>query len=203
MDTKQAELELSVIKKIMEDSRNAVYDRGIQGIFWSILIAVTLIINYIILITKTGLQFIGWSWIVLMGLGTIISLIISRNEKKKIKVTTFAGRVLTSIWVSIGVSNSMFAFASVIPHAYNPLYIIPLDSVVLGIGFYVTGTIQQIKFLKLLSFIWWTGGAYFLIFPGIHNMLFFSFMLIVSLLIPSIQNRNKLKMSSKPVTAQN
>lgn len=198
MESEQAELELSLIKKIMEDSRNAVYDSGVQGIFWSILVAAALIINYIILVLKTGYEYIGLTWLVLMGLGTIISIIIGIKEKKRIKVKTFAGRILTSMWMSIGVSNCVIAFAAVVAHAYSPLYIIPIDSIVLGIGFFVTGTIQQLKFLKFLSWIWWAGGALFFVFPSLHSILYFSLMLIISLLIPAIQNRNNWKKVPNP-----
>lgn len=194
MEANDAEIELSVIKTIMEDSRKAVYDSGIQGIFWSILIAVILIVNYAILILGLGYQYIGLSWLVLTLLGSIISIFIAIKEKKIIRVKTFAGRILTSIWVAIGISNSIMAFAATIPRAFDPLYIVPLDCIVFGVGFYVCSTIIQMKFLKLLTYIWWLGGVAFMFFPSIHCLLFFSLMLIVSIIIPALQNRKKWKM---------
>lgn len=194
METNEALLELSIIKKIMEDSRKAAYESGIQGIFWSIVIAVTLILNYIILISRSGYQYIGIVWLVMMALGTAGSIIIGIKEKKTIKTRTFAGRVLMAVWLSIGVSNSVFAFAAVIAHAFNPLYIIPLDSIVLGVGFYITGAIQQMRLLKFLTWVWWLQGIFFLIFPGIHSILSFSVLLIVSILIPALENRGKRKL---------
>ena len=194
METKEAELELSIIKKIMEDSRKAAYESGIQGIFWSIVIAVTLILNYIILISYNGLQYIGIVWLVMMAFGIAGSIIIGVKEKKTIKTRTFAGRVLMAVWLSIGVSNSIFAFAAVIAHAFNPLYIVALDSIVLGVGFYITGAIQQMRLLRYLTWVWWLQGIVFLIFPSIHSILSFSILLIVSILIPALDNRKKWKM---------
>ena len=51
MEKNQAELELSVIKKIMEDSRNVVMDNGIHYIFWGIIVTAALLVNYIMLLT--------------------------------------------------------------------------------------------------------------------------------------------------------
>ena len=66
METKQAELELSVIKKIMEDSRNVVLDNGIHYIFWGVIVTSALIINYVMLLTRTSMNYIGLMWFVLM-----------------------------------------------------------------------------------------------------------------------------------------
>jgi len=46
METKNAELELSLIKKMMEDSRRLNIDNGIHYIFWGILVTIALLINY-------------------------------------------------------------------------------------------------------------------------------------------------------------
>ena len=197
METKEAELELSVIKKIMEDSRKAAYDSGMQGIMWSVVIAVTLILNYVILILKMGYQYLGIIWIIMIAIGSVAAIIINIREKKKIRTKTFAGRVLIAVWSSIGISNAIFAFAAGVAHAFDPIYIIPLDSFVLGMGFYVTGTIQQMKFLKNLTLLWWAQGIVFLIYPSIHSLLSFSVLLIVSLLLPALENRSKWKMESQ------
>lgn len=196
---KEAELELSVIKKIMEDSRKAAYDSGIQGIFWSVIIAITLILNYLVLIFEYGLQYLSLVWLVMIFIGTVGSIWIGIKEKKKIRTKTFASRVLMSVWLSIGVSNTIFAFGSAIAHAFSPLYLVALDSLVLGIGFFVTATIQQIRLLKYLSCVWWLQGILFLIFPSIHSILSFSIMLIVSLLIPAMDNRSKWKLESQSI----
>jgi hypothetical protein len=135
----------------------------------------------------------GLVWLVMMLLGTIVSIFLARKEKKTVRVSTFAGKVLTSIWISIGISNSIIAFASVIAKAFDPLYIIPIDSIILGLGFYVTAYIVQLRYLKYISLLWWVGGVLFLAFPSFHSILFLSLMLIISILFPAIENRSKWK----------
>ena len=75
MESKQAEAELTVIKKIMEDSRRINIDNGIHYIFWGILVTFALLINSILLITKTNVNYIGLIWFILMISGAIMKLL--------------------------------------------------------------------------------------------------------------------------------
>lgn len=199
-DTKQAELELTVIRKIMEDSRRAVYDTSIQGMFWTMLMAPAILINYFMLIFETGLKYSGFLWLGTVIIGITGSILIAYKEKRIKRVKTFAGKILTTIGIAVGGANLMFAFASVIANAFNPVYIIPVDSVVLGMAFYVVGIIQQLKSLKFLAFIWWSGALFFYAVPSFHCLLFFAVMLIVSVWIPKIEEK---RVSQKSLTGHN
>ncbi len=200
MDTKQAELEITVIRKIMEDSRRAVYDTSIQGMFWTMLMAPAILINYIMLISNTGLQYSGLLWMGAVIAGITGSIIIAYKEKRITHVKTFAGKILATIGIAVGGANLMFAFASVVTNAFNPVYIIPVDSVVLGMAFYVVGVIQQLKSLKFLTIIWWSGAVFFFVIPSFHCLLFFAVMLMVSVWIPKIEEK---KASQKLLTEIN
>lgn len=195
MDTKQAELELTVIRKIMEDSRRAVYDTSIQGMFWTMLMAPAILINYFMLIFNSGLHYSGLLWLVTVIAGITGSIIIANKEKRLRHTKTFAGKILATIGIAVGGANIMFAFASVVTNAFNPVYIIPVDSVALGMAFYVVGVIQQLKSLKFLTIIWWSGAVFFFVIPSFHCLLFFAVMLIVSVWIPKMEEKRASQLS--------
>lgn len=184
MDVKQAELEITVIRKIMEDSRRAVYNNSMQGIFWFTLTAIAVLINYLILVTGIGLKFSGLVWLMVIAVGIIFSIRIAKKEKKQLRVKTFAARILASIGIAVGIANTLFSFASVFAHAFDPFIIVPMNSMILGMAFYVISVIQQLKTFKIISLLWWAGSVYFFVFPGIHSLLFIGVMLIVSAWIP-------------------
>ncbi len=189
METKQAELELSdlsVIKKIMEDSRRININNGIHFIFWGVLVTAALLINYIMLLTDTANQYIGLVWFVLMILGAITDGIICRHRKKTQKVNTFAGRLQGSLWFASGIAMFMFGFLGTITKAYNPVFICPIISTSLGISYFTSGAIQQIKWLQYISFGWWAGAFVLFIFPSIHTLLIFAVMLICLQIIPGM-----------------
>lgn len=191
MDTKHAELEIAVIKKIMVDSRSAVYDRSSQGIFWFTLTSAAVLLNYLMIVTDTAVSYTGLIWIAVTGFGTVYSIILAKKESRKNKVKTFAGKILAAIGISVGIANILFAFASVAAKTYDPFVIVSMNSMVLGMAFYVISMIQQLKSFKLISFLWWTGSVYFFFRPGIHSLLFLAAMLAISAWVPWAEERKQ------------
>jgi hypothetical protein len=194
MDEKQAELEITVIRKIMEDSRRAVYDRSIQGIFWTTVMAPAILLNYLMIVFSFGVQFIGLLWISAVLIGIAGSIIIARKEKRTVRVKTFAGKLLATIGLAAGGANIIFSFASAIAGAFDPLYLVSVDSVVLALAFYIIGVIQELKTLKLLSYAWWAGAVFFFVFPSFHCLLFLSVMLIMTVWLPQFEEKKRYKL---------
>ncbi len=193
METKQAELELSVIKKIMEDSRKNNIDNGKHYLFWGILVTLALLGNYIMLLTKTSGNYIGLMWLVLMVSGWIVDVIMGRRENRSRKVHTYAGNILGSLWFASGISMFIFGFLGPITGAYNPVFICPILCTSLGVSYFTSGAIQQIGWLRNISIGWWTGAAVMYIFPSVHSLLIFSVMMVGFQIIPGIILNKKSK----------
>ena len=193
METKNAELELSLIKKMMEDSRRLNIDNGIHYIFWGILVTVALLINYAMLLLKVSGNYIGLSWFILMLSGALIDGIIARRQSKSSKVTTFTSRIMGSLWFASGIAMFMYGFLGSISKAYNPVFICPIISTSLGISYFTSGAIQQIKWLQNISFGWWAGAAFMFIFPSVHTLLIFAIMMLCLQVIPGLILNKKSK----------
>lgn len=191
IDIKQAELEIAVIKKIMEDSRKAVYDTSMQGIFWTAVMAPAIIVNYLMFVFHFGLQYVGLLWLAAVTIGTIGSIIIARKERRTVRAKTFAGKLLATIGIGIGCANVIFSVASAVAHAFDLVYLVSVDSVVMGMGFYVIGIIQQLKTLKMIALVWWAGAIFFFVFPSIHCLLFLAVTLILTVWLPKIEQKRK------------
>jgi hypothetical protein len=181
-----AEAELSMIKKIMEDSRRVNIDNGIHYIFWGVLVTIALLVNYAMLLTKTYINYIGLIWFVLMTSGAVIDGIIGRRQSKNSPVHTITSKMLGSLWLASGIAMFMYGFLGIVTKAYDPIFICPIIATTLGISFFTSGTIQQINWLRNLSFGWWLGAAYMFIFPSVHTLLIFAVMIICFQLIPGI-----------------
>lgn len=193
METKNAELELSLIKKMMEDSRRLNIDNGIHYIFWGILVTIALLINYTMLLLKVPGNYIGLAWFILMLSGALIDGIIGRRQSKSSKVTTFTSRIMGSLWFASGIAMFMYGFLGTITKAYNPVFICPIISTSLGISYFTSGSIQQIKWLQNISFGWWAGAAVMFIFPSVHTLLIFAVMMICLQVIPGLILNKKSK----------
>lgn len=193
IETKQAMSEVALIKKMMEDSRKIYINNGIHYIFWGVLVTVALLTNYLLLLTKTAGKYVGLMWLILMVCGGIIDGFIGRRQEKQAKAHTFAGNVLGSLWMASGISMFIFGFFGTISGAYNPIFVCPVISTSLGLSYYTSGVLQQIKWLQYISIGWWIGGALLFIFPSIHTLLIFAIMIICFQIIPGMILSSKAK----------
>lgn len=186
MNISQSETELSVIKKIMEDSRNIVADNGWHYILWGVSVTCALIANYIMALKNVSMNYQGMLWFILMTSTWILESIIERRLAKKKKERTFAGKLLGSLWFAAGISMFTFGFIGTISHAYHAIFICPIISTMLGATYIISGAIQQAKWLQLLSIGWWGGAIYTFLFPSVHTLLIFAVMMISFQTIPGI-----------------
>ena len=185
-DSFQAEHELALIRKIMQDSRNAVSDNGWHYIYWGMIVAILLVANYFMAINGVSGNSQGMMWFIAMLSASIIEGIIEKKREKKLRVKTFTGKLLSSLWAASGFSMFMLGFAGTITGAYSPVVIFPLISIVLGLSYFVSGAIQQIKWLRYISVCWWAGSAALFVFAGIHSMLIFAGMLVCFQIFPGV-----------------
>ncbi|MBE2219076.1 MAG: hypothetical protein IAE90_12780 [Ignavibacteria bacterium] len=194
----KAEEEISVIKKIMEDSKKAIVDNGWHYIYWGLIVTAALIANYIMVLTNTSINMQGMLWFISMTSAAIIEGIIERKREKHVKVKTFAGRLLNTLWSGSGICMFILGFAGTVSGAYNAIMIFPLISVVLGAAYLVSGVIQQVKWLSALCIFWWAGSILLLLYPGLHSMLIFAVMIICFQVTPGVimfvQSKRELKL---------
>ncbi len=193
METRQAELELSLIKKMMDDSRKISLDNGWHFIYWGSLVTAALLINYILIITRSSPDYIGWMWFIMMIGGAIAGGILEKRHEKKKQVHTIAGRIIGSLWFASGIAMFIYGFLGSVSGGYNPVYICPVISTSLGISYYTSGEIQQIRLLKNIAFGWWAGAILLFFLPGIHTLLIFAIMMICFQIVPGIMLNKKFK----------
>ncbi|HRJ86803.1 MAG TPA: hypothetical protein PK753_14105 [Ignavibacteria bacterium] len=191
----QTENELLIIKKIVQDSRNAVADKGWHYIYWGVIVTIALLINYWMVISNISMNYQGMLWFISMISASLIEMIIVKRTEKDIKEKTFSGRLLSTLWGTSGVCMFMFGFIGTLSGAYNPIYIFPVLSAVLGAVYYISGTIQQISWLKYITFGWWTGSLLMFIFPGVNSIIIFAAMIVFFQIIPGLILHRKWKAS--------
>ena len=194
---KKAEEEISVIKKIMEDSKKAIVYNGWHYIYWGAIVTAALITNYLMVLNRVSVNSQGMLWFISMTAAAILEGIIERRRDKQIKVKTFAGKLLNTLWSASGICMFILGFAGTISGAYNAIMIFPLISIVLGSAYLISGVIQQVKWLSVISLFWWGGALVLLLLPGIHSMLVFAAMIMCFQVTPGVimfvQSKRELK----------
>lgn len=199
MEKQQAELEISMIKKIMEDSRKIVIDDGIGYIIWGVLIMIGLFSTYFIILFKQY-TYVFWPWIIIIAGGWTYSFIYYWKKESIGKVKTFTGKILGGLWLAAGISMCLIGFGGPIFHAIGGLTVSPLMSVILGIAYYVSGIVYAKAWIRNLAIGWWAGALLMFIFPGLHTLLIFAGMMAVLQIIPGIILYIKFKKEYQPET---
>lgn len=202
MDTKQinssqAELELSEIKKIMEESRRIMVDDGLGFIIWGSLVAAGLISSYLSVLGYLAWNITSYAWIALIGSGWIITIIQVRKEKKERRAITFAGKVAGAIWGSAGVTMTIIGFVGSYTGLVKGMGISPLMACVLAAAFFVSGVIYNDKTFRYLSIGWWAGALVMFFWHSPHTLLLFALMIIFMQVLPGFIMYKKWKKEIK------
>jgi len=197
MEKQQAELEINMIKKIMEDSRKIVIEDGIGYIVWGLLVFVGMISSYFAVLTKQY-NYTIWIWVILISGGwayTIISYFLKDSKKK---ASTLAGKILGGLWISTGISMTLIGFVGPLSHSIGGYTVTPLISIILGIAYFVSGIVYGQGWIRNLASGWWAGAVVMFFWPGINTFFIFAAMMALLQIIPGIILYLKFKKEYRP-----
>ena len=90
------------------------------------------------------------------------------------------------MWFSIGVSATIFGFIGSLSGAYHSVFISPTISVVLGIGYLMSGLLYGKTWISLLTIGWWTGAILMYFVQSLETILIMVGMMIFLQIIPGI-----------------
>ena len=180
-----AHQELAFIKKVMEDSRRIICDDGKSFIFWGFLISFGLLVTYLKIAGNWSIS-LGWFWPALIFAGWIVTIISEIMSKKKRSSKTFTAKILASVWISCGVAMTILGFIGSITNAYNGVFIGPIISVVLGVGYMISGVIYGKRWVSIISIGWWLGALLMFYLQNLETLLIMTGMMIFLQTIPGI-----------------
>ncbi len=199
MESKQAEFEISEIKKIMADSRRIMVDDGMGFIIWGSLVLTGLIFTYLAVLKIVSWNVSSIAWIVLIVTGWILTILQVRKEKKNRKAVTFAGKVIGAIWGSVGITMTIIGFFGSYSGLVKGLGISPLMSCMLGAAFFVSSVVYNDKLFRWLGFGWWVGAIVMFFWHSPHTLLLFAMMMLFMQVLPGILMYRKWKKEIKAV----
>ena len=185
MKETDAQDELAFIKKIMQDSRRVIAFDGKEFIVWGILVTIGMAVMYVNIAFKYYIHF-TIIWGILIGIGWIYSIFRWLIHYRKKTPKTFAAKVLSSVWISFGVTMTLIGFALPPLNVIAGWAIMPLVALGSGMAYFITSVVITEKWVRYSAYGWWVGGLVIAAFPGLHMFLLFAGMMICFQITPGI-----------------
>lgn len=197
MENQELQDELFFIKKIIEESRRTIVDDGLDMIFWGLIVTIGLILTYIFA-TIELYQWTFWIWPIIVAIGWLFPWYNSVRLKRKTRAKTFALKILAGVWLACGIGMTLIGFVGTLSGAISGYYVSPTLSIILGIGYFITGFITDDVVSKITPIGWWLGSIIMFIFPGLYSLLLMAGMMFFFQTIPGIIIYKKFKQHLNP-----
>lgn len=191
MDAINAQEELSFIRKVMEDSRTSYADDGKPKILWAAIVAIGMIYTYIQALSDSDL-YIGWVWIGISVIGWSYIFWYKNKFEHEHKVQTQTGKIIGAIWGACGVSIALIIILIFgtryfdIEMIVHPISLCPLTAIIVGIAYFLDGTVRVVPWVRNLSIVWWLSAVIMFAWPSVHILAFYAFMIIAFQFVPGL-----------------
>ncbi|MGD1045690.1 MAG: hypothetical protein ABR936_10245 [Bacteroidota bacterium] len=191
MDEKKALEEIQFIRNVIEEGKKSVVYNGKDYIFWGVIVIVGMMSTYIFQMSHVYFNYF-WIWVVLIPIGWIYSLYNRRVHKIKFP-STYAGRLMASIWGAAGIGMTIIGFLGTFSGTIKPMAISPILSIIMGSAYFISGKVVGVKWISYLSFGWWIGGLILFYVTSVYSFLIMALLMLFFQTIPGILIYRKYK----------
>ena len=177
--------DLALIRKIMDETRQEVVDRGKHFIIWGLITAAGLAVTYQ---AATGSLAVNPAivWAVLLAIGWAASLTIGWIDGRRARVTTLGRRLLSAVWVSTAVTLTLTGMAGMFGEVLDQRALAGVLSAILAAPILVTAMLTGESWLRAVAGAWWVGAAVMLFVPGIYALLLLGAMALLLMALPGV-----------------
>jgi len=152
---------MKIIEDMLYTAKKEVKDNGAFFLLWGWLVFIAAIGQLVIhwlgldkvyaLSSNVSIDMGSITWIILMPLGGIFSIVLSRRQQKTEKVKTWFDDVMKYLWIAFGVVLFIILFAM----GYLNVNLYPILIALYGLGLFVTGGTLKFRPLIVGGIICW------------------------------------------------
>lgn len=193
MQTMDPQQELAFIRRVIQDSRQALMDNGLDYIVWGLLVSLGMFASIAFDLLKMPGTAHLILWILVMGGGWVFSLIRHLRERSFERARSVGSSLLGTLWLACGIAIMVLIFIGGPLRQVNPS---PAIAAVLGIGYLVSGVLLDFPYFRISAVCWWLGSAamFYLESPwagpkgyGLQiDMLLFALMMVLFQVVPGV-----------------
>ncbi len=185
MDQQSAIEEIALIRRVMDESRRFAFDNGKYYLAWGILITMAIFAQYAVILTKNE-SVSSWIWIVGVGFGWIISIVMGMREPSKPGGWPVGAKLISLVWISSGVSMMIIGFVGPLTGALHSWAICPAIATVMGGAYTISSLVYRMKWVTVVGIAWWVGALVMFAVKGIATLPIFGAMMILFQIVPAL-----------------
>lgn len=176
--------DLAYIRRIMEETRRAVAQRGDGFIIWGAVVLLGLLGNYVF----SRIAPPGWAWAALWGVLTVAGWAITgwriRRCTHAERASTPGGRLLGAVWIACTIAIVVICFAGIPLGVILPAATGGTTMAVAGVGVFLTGILMGTRWVRNLAFGWWVGAVAAFIWHGEVQLLIVAIAIVLFYIVP-------------------
>jgi hypothetical protein len=189
MERANAQEELAMIRKIMQDSQQSILADGKPFIAWGVAFAIATGVTYYAAMKELSMG--PWVWFAAMAIAGIYTVYVVMSRRNSPE--TFASKIIGTIWGACGSAIGIVASVIAASHAITGEGLMAIISIILGIAYLVSGVVYGLPWFRNLAFGWWAGGIAIAFLNSYHILGIYLFMLVAFEIVPGIVLYRKAK----------
>ncbi len=177
-DSMSGEESLQLIRRMIDTAKQEIDDDSFYYLFWGWLVFSSCLIHYVML--QLNSPYAGISWMILMPLGAVITMIYGRRQDKKSRKRSYIDDLMKYVLISFLVSLMLvlgFGFKLQL-NAY------PMVMVVYGFWLFVSGGALRFRPLILGGIVNWVLAAVAFFFQFEMQLLILAVAVLLGYIIP-------------------
>ncbi len=189
--------DVEYVKQMIANNRRALVDNGIMYIATGVYIVVGMAATF--LLDALGkYAWMPYVWLVLMALLILVIMIAqNRIDRSRVK-NTFATRIFAAVWTACAVPILITSILFFVTGILQLSSLMACVSACMGIAYYLTGVINDLRFMKFLAAGWWVGVGMSLLWSRFGHEyqlgLFFAVLILLLEIVPGIIIYKKWKL---------
>jgi len=176
--------DLAVIKKIMLESRQNFYNVGIHLVVWGGIVILSLFLTYY----SISIKYIVPEyciWIIGFGLAWTFEFWQYKRYQHGKRVYNKLNRIGSTLWMSLLVTMMIYGiFGGVGGNLVEGST--GIIAGLLAIGYFVTGEVIEMKWIKYLGYGWWIGAIILFFLPNTVGILVMALLMALLQFIPGL-----------------
>ena len=159
MNRDQAMQDIQTIKSFLEQGQRKLEDSGFHFIFWGLVIPAGFI-AFSLIAPRAGFDslFYRLFWPVLCGAGAVVSVVAGVRSSRATASSRYADSVSTALWIgNLAAVGVLFVILYLLKAGISVSFL-AMIAVILGLAYWVYGTVISLKWFSLVALLWWASA---------------------------------------------